>query len=132
MNQLFSETWMNSLKNEWNKSPQIYEPLQKVSFTSRIGYGFKGEARARGFITIVNGLVQNAGAMDDEKLLDWDLRASPENWATWIEKGFGLTKLGPAIATNSLEFAKGNYRQMIGNPSLSKPFLEHFKLMGII
>lgn len=123
---------MNTLKSEWNKSPQIYEPLQKASFTSCVGYGFKGEARARGFINIVNGLVINAGAMDVETLLDWDLRASPENWATWIEKGFGLPNLGSAIATSSLIFAKGNYRQMIGNPTLNKPFLDHFKLMGNI
>lgn len=129
MNQLFSEVWMAALQEKWNSNPQVYETLQKAEFTARIGYGFKGEARARGLLDIVNGLVQHAGAMDNGEL-DWDLRATPENWASWIEAGFGLTKLGPAIATNSLEFIKGNYRQMIKNPSLSNPFLQHFKLMG--
>lgn len=131
MSQLFSEAWMAALQAKWNNSPQVHEALQKAEFSARIGYGFKGEPRARGLLNIVNGLVQNAGEMDNGDL-DWDLRATPENWASWIEEGFGLTKLGPAIATNSLEFTKGNYRQMIKNPSLSNPFLQHFKLMGEI
>ncbi len=129
MEQLFSDKWMTALKDKWNKSPQVYEPLQKAAFNARIGYGFKGEPRARGMISIVHGLVLHAGAMDDGEL-DWDLRATPENWASWIENGFGLTKLGPAIATNTLQFEKGNYRQMISNPSLSQAFLQHFQLMG--
>lgn len=131
MDQLFSEQWMIALKNKWNSSPQLYEPLQKAHFSARIGYGFKGEPRARGLLAIVDGLVMQAGAMDDGEL-DWDLRASPENWTSWIENGFGLTKLGPAIATMALEFAKGNYRQMIQNPSLSQPFMQHFQLMAEI
>ena len=131
MSQLFSEAWMAALQEKWNSSPQVHEPLQKAQFSARIGYGFKGESRARGLLNIVNGLVQNAGEMDNGEL-DWDLRATPENWTTWMEEGFGLTKLGPAIATNALEFTKGNYRQMIKNPSLSNPFLQHFKLMGEI
>lgn len=129
MNPLFSEAWMTALKEKWNHTPQVYEPLQKAEFSARIGYGFKDEPRARGMISIVHGMVLYAGAMDDGEL-DWDLRASPENWASWIDNGFGLTKLGPAIATNALEFAKGNYRQMIQNPSLSQPFLQHFQLMA--
>lgn len=130
MNQLFSAEWMAAFKDEWNRTPQIYLPLQKAAFTARIGYGYKGETRARGMLSIVNGMAQEAGAMDGLDLdLDWDLRASQKDWVSWIESGFGLTKLGPAIATNSLEFAKGNYRQMIKNLSLSQPFLQHFQLM---
>ncbi len=128
MSQLFSETWMNALKEAWNNNPKVFEPLQKAGFTSRIGYGFKGESRARGYISVVNGKVVQAGSMDDGEL-DWDLRASVEDWNKWIETGFGLNKLGPAISTNALHFEKGNYRQMIKNLSLSQPFLQHFSLM---
>jgi hypothetical protein len=128
MSPLFSETWMNALKEAWNNNPAVFEPLQKAGFTSRIGYGFKGEPRARGYITVVNGMVVQAGAMDDGEL-DWDLRASVEDWTKWIDTGFGLNKLGPAISTNALHFEKGNYRQMIKNLSLSQPFLQHFSLM---
>lgn len=131
MSQLFSEAWMLAFKDEWNRNPKVYEPLEKAEFTSRIGYGFKDELRARGYISVVNGKVVQAGAMGDVEL-DWDLRATPEHWAEWIEKGFGLNKLGPAIATNALHFAKGNYRQMIKNLALSQPFLQHFNLMSNI
>lgn len=131
MNPLFSENWMVALQEKWNSTPQVSAPLRKAEFSARIGYGFKGEPSARGMISIVNGIVMHAGAMDGGAL-DWDLRASPENWTSWIENGFGLTKLGPAIATNALEFVKGDYRQMIRNPSLSQPFLHHFQLMGEI
>lgn len=131
MNQLFSEAWMLALKKAWNNTPQVYEPLQKASFNSRIGYGIKGEPNCRGMLSVVNGKVDYAGAMDDGEL-DWDLRASLDDWTTWIEHGFGLNKLGPAIATNALQFNKGNYRQMIQNLSLSQPFLHHFKLMESI
>lgn len=128
MTELFSTAWMEALQKQWNSSPQVYEPLKKAGFSARIGYGYKGEPQARGVLTVVNGMVTQASATNNNEL-DWDLRASQENWNKWIENGFGLAKLGPAIATNSLEFAKGNYRQMIANPSLSSPFLQHFSLM---
>jgi len=114
--------------NEWNSTPKVLDPLVKASFNARIGYGYKGEPRARALLVVVNGRVQSAGAMDNGEL-DWDLRANPESWEKWIREGFGLSKLGPAVATQVLEFAKGNYRQMIQNLSLSQPFLEHFELM---
>jgi hypothetical protein len=129
-NQLFSNEWMSALKEAWNTTPQVHMPLQVAKFTARIGYGFKGEPRARGMLYIVNGKVQDARVLDETVVdLDWDLRASRENWTNWIASGFGVTKLGPAIATNSLEFVKGNYRQMITNMSLGQPFLQHFQLM---
>ncbi len=143
MNQLFSEKWMAALKEKWNNSPLVHGPLHKAAFSARIGYGFKGEPRPRGVMSIVNGMVLHTSAIADGKVdwnldalddgeLDWDLRASPEHWKSWIENGFGVTKLGPAIATHALVFEKGNYRQMIQNPSLSQPFLQHFQLMGEI
>ena len=131
MSQLFSQGWMDALKKAWNSTPQVYEPLQKALFNSRIGNGIKGEPECRGMLSVVNGKVEYAGAMDDGEL-DWDLRASPEDWAGWIENGFGLNKLGSAIAINALQFNKGNYREMIKNLSLSQPFMHHFKLMETI
>lgn len=127
-NQLFSDEWMAALKQEWNSSPEVYLPLQKAEFSACIGYGFKGESCAIGMLSIVNGKVQYAGELIDADL-DWDLRASRGHWAEWIKNGFGISNLGPAIATNSLEFAKGNYRQMISNLSLGPSFLRHFQLM---
>lgn len=129
MGELFSKAWMQKLQHKWNATASIVEPLQKAAFSARIGYGFKEEDSPRGIIIIEHGRVIDAGEFDGGAL-DWDLRASPEKWQAWLEGGFGLTKLGPAVATGALQFASGNYRQMIRNPSLSNPFLQHFELMS--
>ena len=128
MSQLFSEQWMNDLKDAWNKEAAVYSPLEKANFSANIAYGFKGEDQPRGLIVIVSGKVVRAGAYVDENL-DWDLRASPQSWQLWVKEGFGLSRLGPAVAMKKLQFAVGNYRQMIRNPALSHPFLIHFELM---
>jgi hypothetical protein len=128
LSEIFTDAWMKELMKVWNGTPKVHEPLEKASFNARIGYGFKGEPKARGLLVVVNGKVQAAGLMDGGDL-DWDLRAAPESWDKWIKEGFGLSKLGPAVAGQTLQFAKGNYRQMIQNLSLSQPFLEHFELM---
>ena len=131
MGELFSQPWMQQLQQKWNTTSSIVEPLQKADFSARIGYGFKGESAPRGILVIEHGRVIEAGSYDGGNL-DWDLRAEPEKWSGWIADGFGLTKLGPAVATGALQFATGNYRQMIRNPSLSNPFLHHFELMSDI
>lgn len=128
MGELFSQAWMQRLQTKWNATSSIVDPLQKAGFSARIGYGFKGEDAPRGMLVIEQGRATEAGNFDGGQL-DWDLRAEPQKWAGWIEEGFGLTKLGPAVATGALQFVSGNYRQMIRNPSLSNPFLQHFELM---
>lgn len=128
MSELFSESWIQSLGKAWNNDPQIVDPLKKAGFTANISYGFIGDDNPRCLLTIVNGEIINASLFNNENL-DWDLRADPKNWNKWITNGFGLTKLGPAVATRALQFAKGDYRQMIRNPLLSRPFLRHFVLM---
>ena len=131
MGDLFTGSWMQELQQKWNADPDIVGPLSIAGFSARIAYGFKGEDKPRGVLVIENGKVIEAGSYDDGPL-DWDLRAEPAKWEKWIDEGFGLTKLGPAVATGALQFACGNYRQMIRNPSLSHPFLQHFKLMSEI
>ncbi len=131
MGELFSNTWMQALQSKWNADPEIVRPLSNAGFSARIAYGFKGSNLPHGILVIENGRVVEAGSYVDGPL-DWDLRAEPESWHKWIKEGFGLTKLGPAVATGALQFVKGNYRQMIRNPTLSHPFLHHFKLMSEI
>ena len=128
MSELFSAAWMQELQKLWNKDPDVFGPLEKAGFSANIAYGYKSEDQARGIIIIDNGKVIKAGSYDGEQL-DWDLRAAPKSWQNWLEKGFGLGSLGIAVARKVLEFRTGNYRQMIRNPSLSAPFLEHFTLM---
>lgn len=131
MTDLFSNTWMEELGKAWNNEPKITEPLSKAKFSSNIGYGFIGESQPRAVLVIVDGTIARAGDYQGEKL-DWDLRADISNWQKWISKGFGLTSLGPAVATKALQFEVGDYRQMIRNPALSRPFLRHFELMNQI
>ena len=128
MSEMFSEAWMKDLQSLWNKDPDVYGPLQKAGFSANIAYGFKADDHPRGIIIIDNGKITKAGSYDAEPL-DWDLRADPASWKLWQEKGFGLARLGMAVTRKILEFRVGNYRQMIRNPSLSAPFLEHFTLM---
>lgn len=128
MSDIFSAAWMQALQTEWNRDAEVCQPLQQAGFSANIAYGFKGEARPRGMIVITNGLVTDAGDYRGMPL-DWDLRASPANWKLWLDEGFGLARLGSAVAMKKLQFVQGNYRQMIRNPSLSHPFLQHFELM---
>ncbi len=128
MSDLFSEAWVSALGEAWNNDLQIVEPLSKANFSAKISYGFIGEATPRCLINIVGGHIISASLYQNEEI-DWDLRADIGNWEKWLTQGFGLTKLGPAVATRALQFAKGDYRQMIRNPLLSRPFLRHFVLM---
>ncbi len=128
MSDLFSEQWIQELGKAWNNDNLVLEPLEKAEFTANISYGFIGEENPRCLLTIVNGKAVNASLYDNDHL-DWDLRADRKNWGKWLTGGFGLTKLGPAVATRALQFAAGDYRQMIRNPLLSRPFLRHFVLM---
>ena len=128
MSNLFSAAWMKQLQQMWNANTDITKPLSKAGFSSRIAYGFKDNEKATGMLVIENGMVVEAGEYDGGEL-DWDLRADAAKWQEWIDGGFGLAQLGPAVATGALQFASGNYRQMIRNPSLANPFLHHFELM---
>lgn len=128
MSKLFSEQWISALGEAWNNDLHIVDPLHKASFSSKISYGFIGNKNPECLLDIVNGKIIAAGLYNGESV-DWDLRADPQNWEKWVTKGFGLTKLGPAVATRTLQFAQGDYRQMIRNPLLSRPFLRHFVLM---
>ena len=129
--EMFSPSWMKQLQQHWNHTSEIVAPLQHAGFSARIGYGFKSEPEPRAILVIDNGQAIEAGFYDGT-ILDWDLRATQEKWSEWIDGGFGLSKLGPAVATGALQFVTGDYRRMIRNPALSNPFLQHFELMSRI
>lgn len=129
--EMFSSSWMQQLQQHWNHTSEIVTPLQQAGFSARIGYGFKSESEPRAILVIANGQAVEAGFYDGT-ILDWDLRATQEKWSEWIDGGFGLSKLGPAVATGALQFVTGDYRRMIRNPALSNPFLQHFELMSRI
>jgi hypothetical protein len=127
--EMFDPQWMVKFQEVWNNTPEVYEPLQKAKFNSNIAYGLPDEDKARGLIVIENGKVVRAGAHDGEKL-DWDLRATADNWKKWVDKPPGSMALGQAVITRRLRFFSGNFGQMMKNPLLAGPFIKHFGIMG--
>lgn len=128
MADMFSDDWMNALKDEWNGEPDVKDKLAEINFSSTIGYGFKDEDKPAGFIKVENGECVAAGAYSGEEL-SWDIRASKDDWAKWMEKGIGMMGLGTAYATGKLKFPVGDYKSMIKDPRMAGPFVKSFDLM---
>lgn len=129
MADLFSAEWMQGFQEAWNNEPELAGALGEIGFNSTIGYGFEGEAEPRGFIEVENGRVTRAGAYNGESL-NWDLRASPETWNKWKEKGVSMMSLGSAYMTGKLKFAVGDYKAMAKDPRMAGPFVKSFSVMG--
>lgn len=128
---LFSDDWMVDFGNAWNDEKDLGDALAKIGFNSTIGYGFQGEPKARGYIKVENGYVVSAGAFNGEAL-NWDLRASPDDWEKWCQKGIGMVSLGMAYTTGKLKFQVGDYGAMIKNPAMAAPFIKSFSVMGTV
>ena len=126
---LFSADWMNAFGEAWNAEPDLGDALAKIGFNSVIGYGMQGEAQPRGYIDVQNGKVVTSGAYSGQTL-NWDLRASADNWEKWCAKGLGMMALGMAYTTGKLKFAVGDYGAMIKNPAMAGPFIKSFTVMG--
>ncbi|MBE9516578.1 MAG: SCP-2 sterol transfer family protein [Proteobacteria bacterium] len=129
MSDIFSGAWMARFKDEWNNEPDLSDALGKISFNSVIGYGVDGEDKPRGVIKIENGKVTNAGDYAGEQL-NWDLRASEDNWNNWFSKDIGAVGLGTAYTTRKLKFETGDYSAMIKDPRMAAPFIKSFSVMG--
>jgi hypothetical protein len=129
MANLFSDDWMKQFGKAWNADEDMVKELSKIDFESNIAYGFIGEDGPRGVLVVKSGRVYHAGAYAQEPL-NWDLRATPENWLQWMQDGFGLARLGVTVASGKLKFAVGDYRKMVRTPSMAAPFLRSFELMS--
>jgi len=128
MAELFSNEWINKLKDAWNQEPEVSGALAKIGFDTMIGAGFQNEDTARVYFKVEKGISVEAGLYSGQKL-DWDMRATKETWEEWAKEGVGLTGLGVAFATGKLKFKVGDYGAMIKNPSLAGPFGKCFNLM---
>lgn len=129
MADLFSEEWMNGFMAAWNGEPELTGALEKIGFNSVIAYGFDGEDAPRGYIDVQNGSVVSAGAYSGQEL-NWDLRASQDNWEAWLKKGLSMMSLGMAYTTRKLKFKVGDYKAMIKDPRMAGPFIKSFEVMG--
>ncbi len=129
MAELFSEEWMKGFMKAWNGEPELAGALEKIGFNSVIAYGFDGEDAPRGVIDVQNGTVVSAGAYAGQEL-NWDLRASKDNWETWLKKGLSMMSLGMAYTTRKLKFKVGDYKAMVKDPRMAGPFIKSFEVMG--
>ena len=92
-------------------------------------YGFDGDAAPTGVLVVENGKATSAGAYNGEEL-NWDLRASADNWSKWASKGIGMMGLGVAYTTRKLKFNVGDYSAMVKDPRMAAPFIKSFSVMG--
>lgn len=128
---MFNEDWMNNFKDAWNSEPGLADSLQQINFNSVIAYGFAGDDKPTGVLTVENGHAVAAGAYNGEEI-NWDLRASNEQWAKWAKKPPGMMGLGVAYTTGKLKFLVGDYGAMVKDPRMAGPFIKSFAVMAKI
>lgn len=131
MEGLFSRQWVEGFATQWNANTDMVEPLAAANFDSIIAFGFINEINPAVLLEVKNGRVEKAGVFiaANSPALNWDLRATAENWAKWKKEGMGIGGLGVAVASKQLEFRTGDYRKMIRTPWLAAPFLKFFTLL---
>jgi len=129
MAELFSAEWMDQFMEKWNNEPGLADELAKIGFNSVIGYGFDGDSEPKGFLSIEEGKATESGAFTGQEL-NWDLRATADNWQKWMAKPPGMMGLGIAYTSRKLKFIKGDYGAMIKDPRMAAPFIKSFSVMG--
>jgi len=129
MPELFSDDWARAYMDCWNADKSIVATLEHANFSSVVGFGFMDEDDPAFVMSIERGKVVSVGPRANTEL-DWDIRATRENWLSLIVKPPGLMKLGIAYTSRKLRFLKGDYATMIRDPSLANAFVKSFALMG--
>lgn len=129
MTELFSPTWMQTFGEQWNSEPELADALAKIHFNSVIGYGFEDDPNPTGVLTVQDGRVVSAEAYNGQPL-NWDLRATPDQWQQWITKGLNLMGLSMAYMSRKLQFRIGDYTAMIKDPRMAGPFIKSFSVMS--
>ena len=128
MAKLFSDEWINNLKDAWNDAPDVKDKLADISFNSTITCGYKEDENPCCVFVVKNGEAISAGLYNGESA-DWDMRADQADWDKWIAKPLGMTGMGIAFTTGKLKFRTGDYGSMIKNPAMAGPFIKSFALM---
>lgn len=128
MAELFSKEWAQAYKDAWNGNYEITSTLEKAGFNSVVAFGFHDEDAPNFIMTIENGYITSLDKQP-ESAINWDIRASRENWLALIVKPPGLMKLGMAYTSRKIRFKKGDYATMIKDPELAGAFVKSFGLM---
>jgi hypothetical protein len=120
---------MKSFMDHWNAEPELSDALAQIGFNSVIGYGFDGEDQPRGVLSVENGKAVAAGSYAGESM-NWDIRASEDQWRKWMSKPPGMMALGVAFTSRKMKFVVGDYTSMIKDPRMAGPFVKSFSVMG--
>lgn len=129
MPELFSDEWAKAYMDLWNSDESIVTTLENANFSSVVGFGFMDDEEPAFVMSIERGRVVSVRPRTKEEL-NWDIRATRENWLSLIVKPPGLMKLGIAYTSRKLRFLTGDYATMIRDPSLANAFVKSFALMG--
>lgn len=129
MAELFSAAWMGRFQDMWNADEDLVAALSDIAFCSVIGYGIDGEDAPRGVLKIESGKAVAGGPYNGGEL-NWDLRATEDQWHKWMEKPPGMMGLGMAYTSRKLKFVVGDYTAMIKDPRMAGPFIKSFSVMG--
>ncbi len=129
MAEIFTQEWLDGFKEKWNADPELGGALEQIGFSSVIGYGYDGEENPRAVLVVNDGKVVSAGPYSGEDL-NWDLRATPEQWQQWLSKPPGLMAIGLAYTSRKLRFKVGDYAAMVKDPRMAGPFVRSFALMS--
>lgn len=129
MAELFSDDWMKSFMTQWNADPELIGPLGQINFNSVIAYGIDGEPKPRGFIKVENGQVVQAAVYAGEDV-NWDIRATEDQWQKWMSKPPGMMGLGMAYTSRKIKFNVGDYGAMVKDPRMAGPFIKSFAVMA--
>ena len=130
MSELFSEEWAQAYRDAWNADEDITKTLKQAGFNSVVAFGFPDDEDSPSFVmTIENGIVVSTDKKPPENI-NWDIRATRDNWLSLVSKPPGLMKLGMAYTSRKMRFKKGDYATMIKDPRLAGAFVKSFALMG--
>lgn len=131
MEGLFTREWVERFAHQWNANADMVDPLAAANFNSIIAFGFADEVNPSVLVEVKNGKIEKAGLYNatNSPTANWDLRATPQQWAKWKKEGLGIAGLGVAVASGQLKFQNGDYRKMIRTPQLAGPFLKFFTLL---
>ena len=130
MAELFSEEWADAYRNAWNADEEIVSTLKRADFNSIVAFGFPEDEDHPSFVmTVAGGLVTSLDKQSQE-VINWDIRASKDNWLSLISNPPGLMKLGMAYTSRKMRFKRGDYATMIKDPQLAGAFVKSFALMA--
>ena len=130
MGTMFDQEWLSGFSARWNSTPEMTEPLGQAKFCSVIGFGYKDDEHPRVAFQVQDGKIVNTSLVHSGGAkFDWDLRAAPEQWEEWRRQPLTIMSLGPAVAQGKIQFKTGDYRAMIRQMQLAKPFLHLFSIL---